>query len=124
MIERIPALPVTPVRVVIVTLDNHIAGAVERSREELALELPGLDVRFHAATSFVDPRAAEACRADIAQGDIIFANMLFIDEHIRVVLPALARGDVVITDRYVDSTLAYQGAGRGFDLKVLATLEQ
>ena len=34
-------------------------------------------------------------------------------EHVdRLVTPALSRGAVVVTDRYVDSTLAYQGAGR------------
>lgn len=38
--------------------------------------------------------------------------------------PALARGAVVLCDRFTDATFAYQGAGRGFDLGRLATLEE
>ncbi|MCU0919081.1 MAG: dTMP kinase [Burkholderiaceae bacterium] len=37
--------------------------------------------------------------------------------------PALARGATVLCDRFTDATFAYQGAGRGFDLGVLAQLE-
>jgi dTMP kinase len=39
-------------------------------------------------------------------------------------LPALKEGKVVLCDRYTDSTLAYQGGGRGFDLKRLALLNE
>jgi dTMP kinase len=40
------------------------------------------------------------------------------------VLPALMRGTVVIADRYVDSTLAYQGGGRGLDQGSLRALHR
>ncbi len=45
--------------------------------------------------------------------------------HLRnVIEPALARGDVVLCDRFTDATFAYQGSGRGFDLGMLKQLEQ
>jgi dTMP kinase len=45
-------------------------------------------------------------------------------DHLRTVIePALARGAVVLCDRYTDATFAYQGGGRGFELATLAQLE-
>jgi dTMP kinase len=45
-------------------------------------------------------------------------------QHIKeIILPALLRGDVVITDRFSDSTTAYQGHGRGIDLKLIDSLD-
>jgi dTMP kinase len=41
----------------------------------------------------------------------------------QVIEPALARGEVVLCDRFTDATVAYQGFGRGFDLAVLRQLE-
>lgn len=45
------------------------------------------------------------------------------DHLVTVIEPALARGAWVLCDRFTDATFAYQGAGRGFDLRLLDTLE-
>jgi dTMP kinase len=45
-------------------------------------------------------------------------------EHVqRVILPALASGAIVLCDRFVGSTLAYQGAGRGLRVEQLMELQ-
>jgi dTMP kinase len=45
-------------------------------------------------------------------------------QHIEeVIMPALNKGDIVITDRFSDSTIAYQGYGREIDLKLIASLD-
>jgi magnesium chelatase subunit H len=77
-----------PCRVVIVTLDNHLAGAVGRASAALAAD--GIEVGFHAASEWDgDPARLDRARADIARGDIVIATMLFLEDHIRAVLPAL-----------------------------------
>jgi dTMP kinase len=45
-------------------------------------------------------------------------------QHIQeVIMPALDRGAMVITDRFTDSTLAYQGYGRGLDLQLIDSID-
>lgn len=41
-----------------------------------------------------------------------------------IILPALAEGKVVFCDRYIDSTLAYQGYGRGIDLDLIRKINE
>src|SRR5918999_1626582 len=46
-------------------------------------------------------------------------------QHVRKhVLPALARNQIVISDRYADATVAYQGAGRGFNPELIEEIVQ
>jgi magnesium chelatase subunit H len=95
MPKRTSAADATPVRVVIVTMDSHLACATERARAGLARDLPGLELAVHAAADWAgDAAALERCRADIARGDIVIATMLFMEEHFQPVSAALqARRD-------------------------------
>jgi dTMP kinase len=46
-------------------------------------------------------------------------------EHIEeVILPVLSGGGIVLCDRFIDATYAYQGYGRGIDLGIIATLNR
>ncbi|GGB33705.1 magnesium chelatase subunit H [Roseibium aquae] len=85
-----------PVNIVIVTLDNHMASGIRRVAADLRAELPGLDIKLHPmATVAIDKEAAEACRKDIEAADFIIANMLFLEDHINMVMPWLeARREV------------------------------
>ncbi len=78
------------IRLVVVTMDTHLAGAVERAQKTLASEIPGLTMAFHAASEYAGNDAAIArCCDDIAQADIVVAGMLFLEDHFLPVLPAL-----------------------------------
>jgi dTMP kinase len=46
-------------------------------------------------------------------------------EHLaKCIVPALERGDWVLCDRFTDATHAYQGAGRGLDIRIIQSLEE
>ncbi|MEM9108132.1 MAG: cobaltochelatase subunit CobN, partial [Pseudomonadota bacterium] len=79
-----------PVRVTLVTLDGHMASAVERAERVLRKEIPGLQLSLHAVAEWGDdPTAAERCREDVEAADIIVAKMIFMEDHIRIVKPWL-----------------------------------
>jgi magnesium chelatase subunit H len=82
------------VRVVIITLDNHLSGAIERARARFDREQPGVTIGFHAAADWEDAAKLAGARADIARGDIILTSMIFLEDQIRAIKPALeARRD-------------------------------
>ncbi|SFG84478.1 magnesium chelatase subunit H [Methylobacterium gossipiicola] len=91
MQKRISAAEPIPLRVVIVTMDTHLASSVERARRSLRRDIPGLSLVLHAATEFsTDPEKLARCRADIGTADILLCAMLFMEDHFQPVLADLA----------------------------------
>ena len=80
----------TPVRVVIVTMDTHLASSTQRVHAALLRDIPGLQLAMHAASEYAGNDAAIArCKADIAQADIVVAGMLFLEDHFLPILSDL-----------------------------------
>jgi magnesium chelatase subunit H len=95
------------IRVVIVTMDDHLAAATERAQARLKRDLPGLTLSMHTAAVFGEnPEALAACKADIARADILIATMLFIEDHIQAVLP-----DLKARREQCDAVVACMSAG-------------
>jgi magnesium chelatase subunit H len=90
MPKRTSPADATPVRVVVVTMDSHLSGAAARAQKLLKRDFPGLELSVHAADEWgTDDAALARCKGAIARGDIVIATMLFLDDHVRAVMPAL-----------------------------------
>ncbi|MEO1574268.1 MAG: magnesium chelatase subunit H, partial [Pseudomonadota bacterium] len=88
--KRTSAVSDAPYRVVLVTLDGHLASAANRALVELRKNIPNLVFDLHCAGEWSgNPGASARCCDDIAKADVVIACMLFLDEHIQAVLPAL-----------------------------------
>jgi len=101
---------------------SHI-GAVaarlrSRGREVICTREPGGTPLAEALRTFVLEQPMDAETETL----LVFAARR---DHLRTLIePALARGAIVLCDRYTDATFAYQGAGRGVDVQVLTQLER
>jgi dTMP kinase len=93
---KVEGLPVTSVR--------EPGGTVlgEKVREIL------LSVENHDMAAWAEASLYTAARAQLLK---------------EVIIPRMAKGDIVVADRFVDSTFAYQGAGRGLELNVLMAMQ-
>ncbi len=77
-------------RVVLLTMDNHLASAAQSAALRLARRIPGLVFDIHSAAHWrADAQALANCHAAVAQADLVIVSMLFMEDHFLPVLDAL-----------------------------------
>ena len=99
-------------------IDALAAWVRERGREVVVTREPGGTPLAERLRDLV----LHAPMDTLTEALVVFAARR--DHLVQHIEPALARGATVLCDRFTDATFAYQGGGRGFDLAVLAQLEQ
>ena len=99
-------------------LDNYLAS---RGKSCLSTREPGGTTLGEMIRKIL----LEAGKVEIASPTELFLYLADRAQHVHeVIRPALASGRLVLCDRFTDSTLAYQGYGRGVDLDMLRRLNQ
>ncbi|MBO6507193.1 MAG: magnesium chelatase subunit H [Roseibium sp.] len=114
--------PISPdsghsIRVVFVTLDNHVAAAVDDARVRLKKDIPGLSFTVHAATDWADnPDSLVTCREAIRTGDIIIVSMIFVEEHVKAIADVLEERhlacDAMVCCMSAGTIMKYTAMGR------------
>ncbi|HEY5289757.1 MAG TPA: dTMP kinase [Caulobacteraceae bacterium] len=116
----------------LITLEGGEGAGKSTQAARLAARLRARDLAVTLTREPGGSPGAEAIRELLVKGDTdrwsATAETLLMyaarDDHIeRRVAPALARGDVVVCDRFADSTRAYQGAGGGASEALIGALE-
>ena len=99
-------------KVVIVTLDHHLASAVTRVNAAMEKVIPGFSLSLHAASDWAArPASLKACIDDLNSANVVIANMLFMEEHVNAVLPTLQAK----RDSY-DALAVFMSAGEAIKL--------
>lgn len=101
---------------------THIESVAERLRQGGATVLSTREPGGTALAETLRELVLHSSMDALTEALLVFAARR--DHLQQVIVPALARGDTVLCDRFTDATFAYQGAGRGFDTAVLKQLEQ
>ncbi|QKX02548.1 dTMP kinase [Wolbachia endosymbiont of Dirofilaria (Dirofilaria) immitis] len=103
------------------TQSELLANSLKQIRGENCVIL----TREPGGTSFAEKVRGMLLRDSI---DSISELLLFVSmryEHMKkLILPALKEGKIVICDRFIDSTIAYQGYGLGIDLRLIENLHE
>jgi len=111
-----------------ITLEG-IEGAGKTTQAKLlveALKKQGLDAILTREPGGLN--SAEAIREILLHKDIEPISELLLYEAARaehfckVIKPALDKGKTVVCDRFIDASIAYQGYGRGLDIKLIESL--
>ena len=79
-------------RIVVVTMDTHLASATVSAARRLAAHVPGVSLEMHAASEYsASAEHLARCRAAIESADMLIVTMLFMEEHFMPVMDLLQK---------------------------------